>query len=132
MAKKTTTWRPDTCGCVLAYEWDDEVPEDKRAHTPVVTELSATCVAHRPHASAGGVKGLHAQVVAENQAKNGAHARLLDRMAYLCDEKVDGDGNVSRELKAQHEMSWSFDKNRKLKVSVRGVSDKDVQAALSD
>lgn len=38
-----TTWRPDTCGCVIVYEWDTEVPEDERTHALISIQK---CVRH--------------------------------------------------------------------------------------
>lgn len=32
MTIKVTTWHPDTCECVLQYEWDTEHSEDQRVH----------------------------------------------------------------------------------------------------
>lgn len=33
MVIRTTRWSPDTCGCVLEYDWDDAVSQDARTHT---------------------------------------------------------------------------------------------------
>lgn len=30
---QTTTWRPNTCKCVISYTWDDAVPPALRVHT---------------------------------------------------------------------------------------------------
>ncbi len=30
---KTTRWKPDTCSCVIDYEWDDSISVDSREHT---------------------------------------------------------------------------------------------------
>jgi hypothetical protein len=30
---QTTTWRPDTCKCVITYQWDDTISENARTHT---------------------------------------------------------------------------------------------------
>lgn len=30
---KVTRWSPDTCGCILDYQWDTEIPSDLRTHT---------------------------------------------------------------------------------------------------
>lgn len=32
MALRTTRWKPDTCGCVIVYEWDDALDENARTH----------------------------------------------------------------------------------------------------
>ena len=33
--KQITTWRPDTCECVVGLEWGDTLSEEFRTHTPV-------------------------------------------------------------------------------------------------
>lgn len=48
---KTTTWRPSTCGCVLEYEWDTELSEDKRTHKFVKVQH---CGNNHPKAVIGG------------------------------------------------------------------------------
>lgn len=32
---KRTTWYPDTCDCIIEYEWDDSISENLRVHTVV-------------------------------------------------------------------------------------------------
>lgn len=29
---QVTRWRPDTCGCILEYEWDSDETETQRVH----------------------------------------------------------------------------------------------------
>ena len=29
-----TQWSPDTCGCVVTYTWDRDIPQEQRVHTP--------------------------------------------------------------------------------------------------
>lgn len=49
MAIRTTRWSPDTCACVMEYDWDDTQSEDTRVHSfarivsrcPVHTEIPA-------------------------------------------------------------------------------------------
>ena len=31
MAKQVTRWSPDTCSCIVDYEWDDSLPSELRA-----------------------------------------------------------------------------------------------------
>lgn len=35
MTKNVTTWTLNTCGCVVHYEWDGDVPDADRVHTGV-------------------------------------------------------------------------------------------------
>jgi hypothetical protein len=41
---QTTTWRPDTCGCIISYQWDDAVPQATRTHTYHTWVPGPTCV----------------------------------------------------------------------------------------
>lgn len=61
---RTTTWRPDTCECVLEYSWDDATSEASRAHSLV--KVVSFCPAHILLAGVG----LYNAVVSENQQKN--------------------------------------------------------------
>lgn len=36
MAERVTRWKPDTCGCVIEYAWDDSLADE---------DISLTCVA---------------------------------------------------------------------------------------
>jgi len=39
-----TTWHPDTCVCVLVYQWDDAEPDETRVHTFI--RAAQTCPLH--------------------------------------------------------------------------------------
>jgi hypothetical protein len=41
---QTTRWSPDTCSCVIEYQWDDSVPADTRTHTPAT--IDKQCARH--------------------------------------------------------------------------------------
>lgn len=95
---KVTRWSPDTCGCVLEYEWDDAQDENTRTHK--FKKAVQLCEHHKAliHGRA------HDQVLSENTSKN----------------KVWG---KAREIKPDLELgdfTWSFDKDRKLKVGFLG------------
>jgi hypothetical protein len=45
---QTTTWHPDTCGCVISYQWDDAVPAEQRKHTFASVDSSKCKTAHPP------------------------------------------------------------------------------------
>lgn len=70
---KQTTWHPDTCDCVLIYEWDTEHPSETRVHTPV---SGLPCDRHSAHYEQGGIAQHHQTVTAENQRKNWAVTKL--------------------------------------------------------
>lgn len=113
--KHTTRWSPDTCDCVLEYEWDDVVPESERTHTP--TSVVNTCSAHT---SLSGVAGKYNQVLSENQTKNKAIDEIIQNFPEVRKEVTDKDG-TRFELKDEIECKWSFDENRKLGLDFEGV-----------
>lgn len=117
-----TRWSPDTCDCVLEYEWDTEQPEDQRTHTP--RPPVKICDDHRSHPKTE----VHGKVHEENTRKN----KVLDEIAKALPThaKVDENGNSNPDL---DKISWSFDVGRKLKIDLKGakVKDKtDVKAVL--
>lgn len=77
MNVKRTRWHPDTCGCVIDYEWDGDLAEDARVHT-VVSHLP--CPAH--------AEAEHEVVTEENQQKNQAVAAVLSAAPDLSPEAV--------------------------------------------
>lgn len=104
--KRVNVHKPDTCECVLVYEWDDQVPAEDRVHVPLDQyfndrgELFKTfrCPAHQ-------VEDLyehHAAVIAENQKKNLVVNKFKDQF--------------------QKEVAWGFDKDRNLEVAVENLS----------
>jgi hypothetical protein len=58
--KHTTTWRPDTCGCVIDIEWDDgDAPRVHKA------KRVSPCPDHQ-----GDAEAVFAAVLDENRRKN--------------------------------------------------------------
>ena len=92
--KQVTRWSPDSCGCVLEYEWDDAVPATARTHT--FKTVVKKCSSH----SALTDKDIYNQVLSENTRKN----------------KVFGIAQqFLPEIKSEN-YNWSFDDKRILKV----------------
>ena len=127
---KTTTWKPDTCGCELHYQWDTDASQDSRSHTPVESFVDASgevkvtkyCPEHSDHT----VHSLHAQVVEENQSKNYAREHVLKTLSHITKPILDSEGNqTGLDFKSGHEFKYSFDKNRKLHIEVTGLTDPD-------
>jgi hypothetical protein len=112
--KNITTWRPDTCECVIHYSWDSEVPEEQRVHTPVEEVLATTgeiikrkvCAAHSGVIESEG-KHLehHDKVLEENQRKNLVIEHIKETLGQ--------------------EPEWSFDSSRNLKIKLKDVVKKD-------
>lgn len=138
MAHKTTRWQPDTCDCIIEYDWDDETTEDEREHfnfrSLSFTEADVDdgsgnlkmerrlvhCSHHHmlPHSED---RALH--VLAENQSKNLIHGFLQQHDKHGSDT-LDSGGNPGRDLASHIEYIWSFDgqgKQRKLNIEIRGA-----------
>jgi len=62
--RKVTRWYPDTCDCVIEYEWDDSESEEVRTHT--LKRVVAKCHAHK----AVDHNSLFDVVLEENRRKN--------------------------------------------------------------
>lgn len=109
--KHVTRWRPDTCGCVLDYEWDDAVSEDQRTHTPVKT------VACSAHAHLDTATEVFETVHTENTEKNTAIEALLQELPdEHSREVVSKDGTVSGRVFLIDPV-WSFNEKRELQIS---------------
>lgn len=84
MTIKETRWRPDTCGCIFVYAWDDEAPnteETPREHTFVRAEK--ICLDHStlPTELSAYNAGL-----ADNQNKNKTINHIKDTFGIGIDE----------------------------------------------
>ncbi len=116
--KNITRWSPDTCGCVLEYEWDTEASNDDREHTFV--SMVKVCPDHegldKDHIHYG-------HVVAENTTKNRVHTALHERIPRLQKTKMMEDGRASAQLDPEIEFKWRFEgkgANRELVVDIEG------------
>lgn len=125
--KHINTWKPDTCGCEIHYEWDDAAPG---VVTPVgdftgsdgVTRQTKKCAAHAGIETHG---ELHEHIGKENRSKNMMLKHLVEDHAKFSEEEVDQEGRVSKKLKRGVAYEYSFtgkDKDRRLVVSLRGAS----------
>lgn len=113
---KITKWSPDTCKCVLHFQWDTEevvTEEHDRTLTPVwVTDSpnpkdnSYLCPIHAGLGHSGNPT-LMPIVLEENQRKNKVLG-ILQR---------DVKSNFSNE-----DYGWEFDADRKLTVNLKGLS----------
>lgn len=61
---KVTRWSPDTCGCVVEYEWDDTVPAKNR-----VRKFKA-CVRKCPRHAHLDDEAVYNAITEENSRKN--------------------------------------------------------------
>ena len=113
MKLNKTKWSPDTCKCVIVYEWDSDVEADKRIHT-FVPEDSVECEIHATTLDVFEV------VMSENQGKNRAIARVLELLPNAYKKGIiDEDGTARDEFIKQP--TFSFDKDRKVTIFADGV-----------
>ena len=100
----TNRWKPDTCGCVIEYEFDADLPDDQRIISS--KNIEKGCIAHPIEEKVAH----YAKVLGENRGKNRAMKKLLDS---LPEEHAKLNENGEREdfLKRP---SFSFDVERKL------------------
>lgn len=98
--KRITRWSPDTCGCVLEYEWDDKQNEDMRTHS--FKRIISLCPAHSTLVG----KNAYDQVLSENTRKNLTFALIKEKQPSIEPEKY----------------LWWFDANRDLQVEFIGIT----------
>lgn len=120
----TTRWSPDTCGCVIEYEWDDTLPDEARVHT------DKSIVKCQYHSGLDDVSA-HAKVKKENTSKNIAHGHILDISPELTQDVTDKDGNIHKEFKSGIRYDWSFDADRNLVIYLVGATKKQKDDALN-
>lgn len=88
--KRKNVWRPDTCGCVIVYEWDDTVPQEERVSVAVDSALTSDgnviytsrCPAHTQHILK---EDLYREALEENISKNHAIGFLIESIPQLKD-----------------------------------------------
>ncbi len=95
--KKVTRWSPDTCGCVVDYEWNDKQPGNIRDHT--LKTIVQFCPAHQGLSDAE----VFLAVFDENKRKN----KTLKKAGELKGAEIEPDA-----------ISWSFDQNRRLDINL--------------
>lgn len=115
MTIRTTRWKPDTCKCVLEYEWDD-TQEDP---TFTIKTVANKC---KDHSGISVDKALYDTVLAENQMKNFVHKEIFDNTPTAVEEVIDVNGDTIKRIKPGKAYNWSFDTNRKLVVDLAGFT----------
>lgn len=118
MTIKITTWSPDTCDCVLAYEWDDSVAENQRTHS--LYNVIRRCPDHQ---SLGTNQTVFSTVLEENPRKNVTRQLILDNApTSVYDVDIE---SGTRDFKKGITASWSWSgvaPNRVLTLTVTGIT----------
>ena len=107
-----TRWSPDTCGCVIDYTWDPDVPDGARTHSFHAVER--ICAGHDGLSD----PPLFDTVLAENQTKNRLHGWAVANLARLRHPLED-------RLSDGVEFRWSFTgtgAGRRLEVWLDGAT----------
>src|SRR4030095_8644469 len=117
MVINTTRWSPDTCECVLEYDWDSTVTEDNRVHT--LSNYVSVCPAHQ------GLADHQARwntILEENPRKNNAHQYVLDNSPTTAlYDVIDGSRHLKKNI--TFNFTWSGTApNRVLTISYTGIS----------
>jgi len=113
-----TKWSPDTCTCIINYEWDPATSLADRIHTYTTTDK--TCPTH---ANLVG-QSLYDTLVNENQLKNSIEAALLG-WDDLAEDKQKPDGSTVRNFKIGVIYDWRFtglDDARHLEIQILGIT----------
>lgn len=97
---KVTRWSPDTCDCILEYEWDEALEDSDRVHT--FKKVVKLCSEHERLGFQG--KAAYDQVKSENTGKNRAWGLIKQEL-----------GLTNKDLE---KYIWFFDEGRQLQVSV--------------
>lgn len=117
--KHVTRWSPDTCGCVIEFEWDDEEPDETRKHD--LTNYVSKCPAHQEL----DVEESYNIVKDENVRKNKALSEVLKNTENesLFDIKEEN-GTSFKALKPNVKYNWSWSgtvPNRILNIEFTGA-----------
>jgi len=107
MKMNVTRWSPDTCGCIIEYEWDSDLPENERTHNAVHT---IPCELHRGKTH----KELFDHVGEENRRKNVSVSKAMDHLGLQFED-----------------IKWGFDKNRNVELTIE-KADQSQKKSLQD
>jgi len=110
--KKITRWSPDTCDCVIDFEWDTDNPDLPH----VGKEIVKACDAHKGNDVSNG----YAKVLDENQRKNKAFKLITDNLIDYAKLTDRGESIIDRE-----KVSYYFDADRKLVITAKDIKNQD-------
>lgn len=118
---QTTRWRPDTCGCVLEYQWDDSVPLNERQLT--ASKIVKACPAHQKITK---VADHYQTVLLENTKKNLLIKNIIENNPDIVDVTINENGETIRKLKAGKDIVCKYDEKditRTLSVELVGFTE---------
>jgi len=89
---QTTRWSPDTCDCVIVYEWDRDLDPSMRTHQ--VKQIDHACETHKPFTQLA----IWNYVVNENLRKND----MINAMRSYLNTDLE-------KLDEQFQLTWRFE-----------------------
>lgn len=101
---KVTRWSPDTCGCVIDYQWDEKLPEKARVHQ--LKAVIKRCPAHQGLNDAE----IFDALMEENPRKNYT-------LGMIADELLPNGTDEEKQI-LMSETHWEFDQNRQLNITL--------------
>jgi len=116
MSLKTTVWHPDTCDCVIEYQWDTEQDENIRVH--LYKGARKKCQFHENEQGSSHWN----KVLDENKNKNKVLAAVEEGIPSMTEKVIKDNGDEVTQLKRGIKYKWSFDENRQLVVDFEGAS----------
>lgn len=148
--KHITTWKPDTCDCIVHFEWDDEDQKPNKTFTAVEEFTGSRGETIRAkkcqhHQSISDHHEHFAVVEGENKGKNRFLKELLDELP-AGDKKAlkDEQGRDTGDFAFLVEPTFSFDAERKLvvdhpsltpaikaRIKTKMTADKDVKVSVA-
>jgi len=112
--KKTNIWKPDTCNCVITYEWDTEDTNINREHTVIHTE---PCEFHKDQSK----EVVFETVKDENTRKNKFIADVMENVPEIVEIDVKG----QKKLKEDVVVDFHFDEERNLNINIPSLKSLD-------
>jgi len=115
---KTTTWKPDTCDCIIEYEWDTDTSSSERVHT--IKNIIKKCDAHNNIINK---TDCFDNVMDENTRKNIFIEEIKKAVPELIEEITQEDGSKKKVFKENYDCKWTFDVDRKLEIELIGFDE---------
>ncbi len=99
----TTQWSPDTCDCIIEYQWDRDLPADQRVH--ILSRYVNRCAIHAVQADD---TTRWNTILEENPRKNQALQLIIDNAPLsFVDINTNPDSSTYKTLKAGLSLSVS-------------------------
>lgn len=113
---QVTRWSPDTCDCVIDYEWDKDLDASVRVHTG--KNIIKDCP---DHSDLGNPQDFYNAILDENQRKNKTQQELLENFVMLRDTDADGNFTFKQGIDISYFWTGTND-DRVLHLSVVGLT----------